>query len=225
MSRAGEPYILYGSRGSGSAAVEAALEIARLPYRIVTASTWEPKSARAELRRANPLGQIPTLVCPDGTALSESAAILIHLALAHPRAKLLPRDPSQRAQAIRALVFIAANCYAAIGVIDYPQRWLGARADKDELESLRVGARKRLHKLWSVFADQVGPPAGEYLFGDRPGAADLLAAVVSKWSGSRKHLTRNRPEFYALIERIEAHPVVAAVFERHWGQGPVVVNL
>jgi glutathione S-transferase len=36
-------------------------------------------SAQDELQRVNPLGQIPTLVAPDGSVLTESAAILIHL--------------------------------------------------------------------------------------------------------------------------------------------------
>lgn len=214
-------YTLYGSRNSGSAMVEAALELARAPYRIVSAATWDKKSALAELKRVNPLHQIPTLVTPDGTAISESAAILIHLGLVHPRARLLPAEPSQRALALRAMVFIAANCYAAIGIIDYPERWLG-RADKDANERLRAGARKRLHKMWSVFADTFAaddPPA--FLFGDRIGAADLMAAVVSRWSGTRKHLARRRPGLHALIERVEAHPTVARVIERHWGAGSV----
>jgi GST-like protein len=218
-------YVLYGSRNSGSSAVEAALEIARAPYRIVDAASWDKKSARAQLKRVNPLMQIPTLVTPDGTVLTESAAILIHLALVHPRARLLPRDAAQRAQALRALVFVAANCYAAIGIIDYPARWHG-KGDEAADERLRAGTRKRLHKLWELFADIFAASAKKdgFLFGaERPGAADLLAAVVSRWSGARKHLARRRPDFHALLERIEAHPKVAAVFERHWGAGPVVV--
>ena len=214
-------YTLYGSHGSGSAAVEAALEVARVPYRIVSAASWDKKSARAELKRVNPLQQSPTLACPDGTVLTESAAILIHLGLAHPRSGLLPRDAATRAQAIRALVFIAANCYAAIGIIDYPARWLG-KADEAKLEQLRRGTRRRLHKLWSVFADTFAVGEGPFLFGEAIGAADLLAAVVSHWSGTRKHLARQRPDFFALLERVEAHPKVAAVFARHWGDGPVV---
>jgi GST-like protein len=216
-------YLLYGSRGSGSAAVEAALELARAPYRIVSAATWDRKSARAELKRVNPLQQIPTLVTPDGTVLTESAAILIHLGLAHPRARLLPADASQRAQALRAMVFIAANCYAAIGIIDYPERWLG-KDDEAGRERLRQGTRRRLHKLWSLFADSFAAGDGPFLFGERPGAADVLAGVVSRWSGARKHLARQRPAFYALLQRIEAHPVIAPVFERHWGDGPVVIQ-
>jgi GST-like protein len=214
-------YVLYGSRNSGSAAVEAALELAKAPYRIVDAATWKKTAAFKELKQINPLHQIPTLVTPDGTVLSESAAILIHLGLAHPRAKLLPAEASQRAQAIRAMVFIAANCYAAIGVIDYPERWHG-RGDKAADERLRKGARRRLHKLWCVFADTfAAEEKSTFLFGAQPGAADLLAAVVSRWSGARKHLAKRRPAFHALLVRIEAHPGVAAVIERHWGAGEV----
>lgn len=214
-------YVLYGSRNSGSAAVEAALELAKAPYRIVDAATWNKTAAFAELKRVNPLHQIPTLVTPDGTVQSESAAILIHLGLAHPRAGLLPASASQRAQAIRAMVFIVANCYAAIGVIDYPQRWHG-KGDKDADERLRKGARRRLHKLWCVFADTfAADKTTGFLFGAQPGAADLLAAVVSRWSGARKHLAQRRPALHAMLERVEAHPRLAAVFDRHWGQGPV----
>jgi hypothetical protein len=54
---------------------------------------------------------------------------------------------------MRALVFIAANCYAAIGVVDYPERWCSAD-DKALHERVRSGARARLHRCWSLFADQ-----------------------------------------------------------------------
>jgi GST-like protein len=219
MAARGE-YVLYGTRNSGSAAIEAALEWVRAPYRVVHASSWEKRSARAALKAANPLQQIPTLVRPDGTVLSESAAILIELALAHPRRHLLPASPAQRARALRALVFIAANCYAAIGVIDFPQRWVGA-GDEAAAQRLRTGARKRLHALWRVFADTFPPDEGGFLFGAEPGAADILAAVVSRWSGTRAHLQRHRPALHALVERVEAHPRLKPVFDRHWGAGPV----
>ena len=213
-------YVLYGTRNSGSAAVECALAWVGAPYRVVHASSWEKRSARAELKRVNPLQQIPTLVLPDGTVLTESAAILIHLALTHPRRGLLPTDPSERGRALRALVYVAANCYAAIGVIDLPQRWVGA-GDAPGAERLRRGARKRLHALWRIFADTFPPTKGGYLFGPEPGAADILAAVVSRWSGARAHLKRHRPELHALVERVEAHPRLSPVFARHWGAGLV----
>jgi GST-like protein len=210
----GGMYTLYGTRGSGSAAVEMALELARLPYRIVRAAEWEPDSALEALRQANPLGQIPTLVTPGAQVMTESAAILIHLGLdAAAPGLLLPADPAERAQAIRGLVFIPANCYSRITVIDYPQRFT-TLVDEKALDALRQGTRKDLHRNWEIFADTF--TRQPYLSGSAPGALDCLAAVVSRWSGARAHLSEQRPAFHDVLLRIESHEALAPVFKRHW---------
>ena len=199
---------LYGAKGSGSAAIESALAIAGLRFKAVEAASWTPGRGLEELKRVNPLAQIPTLVLEDGTVMTESAAILISLGLRHPKSGLLPAEPEQ---AIRGLVFIAANCYAAIGIIDYPERFC-ADCDKATGERIREATKARLHQYWNMFADQFGamlnPPA--------PGALELLAATVSRWSGARAHLNEHRPAFHAMLEMIEAEPRVAAIFQRHW---------
>ena len=206
-------YTLYGFKGSGSASVEMALRVAGVDYRIVNAAEWEPKSNIDELRRINPLGQIPTLVLPDGSVMSESAAILIHLGLAMAPGVLLPANEAARAQAIRGLVYIPANCYSCITILDYPERFTSAQ-DKESLEHVRAGTRARLHKHWEIFADTFkGAP---FLNGDAPGALDFFAAVVSRWAGTRAHLAEHRPQFTELLARIESHPSVADVFNAHW---------
>lgn len=204
---------LYGTQGSGSASTEAALEIAGLAYRRVDAASWKPSTGLDELERVNPIAQIPTLVLEDGSVLGESAAIMIHLGLAHPGSGLLAGDPGRRAQQIRGLVFIAANCYAAIGILDYPDRWY---PDPDEAvrQAMQTRGRARLHELWQIFADQFA--ATPWLSGERLGALDILAATVSKWGGARKSLAASRPEFSALLVRIDADPRIAAVWSRHW---------
>ncbi|HUR87578.1 MAG TPA: glutathione S-transferase [Ramlibacter sp.] len=206
-------YTLYGFKGSGSASVEMALRVIGADFRIVNAATWEPSSAIEELRTVNPLGQIPTLVLPDGSVMSESAAILIHLGLASEPGLLLPANDAARAQAIRGLVYIPANCYSCITILDYPERFTTEK-DKEALDSVRAGTRERLHKHWDIFADTFKP--SPFLNGAAPGALDFFAAVVSKWAGSRPHLKEHRPGFFDLLERIEAHPSVADVFNAHW---------
>ncbi|MHC8305063.1 glutathione S-transferase [Pseudomonas sp. PB3P13] len=204
-------YQLYGHQNSGAAAIEAALELCEIPYRFIDVES-SPESAAA-LEKLNPLKQIPTLQLPDGSILTESAAILIHLGLVFPKSDLLPKEPAERDQAIRGLAFIVSNCYAAIGVIDYPERWL-AEADQAAMDNLMAGARTRLHWCWEVFADQF---SGELYLGDEtPGALDVLAAVVTRWAGSREHLRNARPGFFAWLERIDRHPTLAPVFARHW---------
>jgi GST-like protein len=212
MDDTGPRCTLYGSRGAGSAAIEMALERCGQPYALVTASTWEPGSAQDALAAANPMRQIPTLIWPDGTVMTESAAILIDLALRFPRAALLPRDPSARAMQLRGLVYVAANCYANVSLADYPERWLPTSRAAAR-ERLRAGAREQLHRAWERFADGWVP--SPWLAGDAPGALDFLVAVVSGWSGTRAHLRRTRPLFADALVRLDAHPDVARVLTRH----------
>jgi GST-like protein len=206
-------FTLYGIKGSGSAAIEIALNIAGVESRLIEAASWKPGAGLDELKSVNPLAQIPTLRLPDGSVLTESAAILIDLGLKYPKSGLLPRDKAQRAQALRGLVCIAANCYAAVGVIDFPERYCD---DPDDALRQRIISRTklRLGELWDIFADSF--PATPWLSGEQLGALDVLTAVVSKWDGARPHIEKSRPEFYALLGRIEADPRVAPVFANHW---------
>ncbi|HET7365091.1 MAG TPA: glutathione S-transferase [Burkholderiales bacterium] len=199
---------LYGTKGSGSAAVEAALRLAGQPFQLVDAASWVPTPGLEKLKRVNRLVQVPTLVLDDGAVMTESAAILIWLGLRHPQSGLLPPEP---AQAIRGLVYIAANCYAAIGIIDYPPRFC-ADCDEPTGERIRAGTRTRLHEYWRIFADEFGA----HINPEHPGALDVLAAVVSRWSGARAHLQEQRPALHAALERVEADPRLGDIFRRHW---------
>ncbi len=208
-------YTLFGFKNSGSASVECALELTGAPYRIVEAASWENNAKLEELARVNPLKQIPTLLLPDGTVLTETAAILMHLGFAFPDSGLLSDNPTTRDLALRGLVYIAANCYSCITVLDYPERFT-TMTDDASRAAVRAGAMDRLHRHWDIFADLYPVADGRFIGGDQPGALDLMAAVVSKWSGTRQHLKTSRPAFSALLERIESHPAVARVWGRHW---------
>ena len=203
-------YTLYGTQGTGSCMIEIALQRCAVAWCQVDACSWEDTPGSEALARINPLQQIPTLQLPDGCVLTESAAILIHLGLAFPASHLLPADP---AQVIRGLVYIAANCYSAIGIIDYPQRWLDS-ADEALQAQLVRGTRQRLHAAWEVFADQF---AGQLFDASgAPNALGIMAAAVSRWAGGRDALQQSRPPFAQALARVDTDPTVAPVFARHW---------
>ncbi|WP_431702327.1 glutathione S-transferase N-terminal domain-containing protein [Pseudomonas sp. BR20] len=203
-------YTLFGIDESGSCMIEIALQRCAVPWRRVDAASWADGEGSDELARINPLKQVPTLVTPDGQVLTESAAILIHLGLAFPGAHLLDGD---RAQIIRGLVYIAANCYSAIGIIDYPQRWLG-NADEAVQTQLTTGTRRYLHQAWVVFAEQFAgqlfAPNGE------PNALGIMAAAVSRWDQAREALGALAPSFAQTLAQVDVDPIVAPVFARHW---------
>ena len=210
-------YVLYGTQGSGSSIVEIGLRWCGQAYRTVHASSWEDASAQEALRALNPLMQIPTLRTPEGEVLTESGAILMHLGLRFPAAGLLGDDERQRDRVLRGLVYIAANCYSCISVIDYPGRYT-TRTDKADHDAIVAGTKARLHHHWALFADMF--PGDPWLSGAQPGALDVMAVIVSKWSGSRKFLEEQRPAFFALLQRIEALPHVAEVCAKHWPPKP-----
>jgi GST-like protein len=101
--------------------------------------------------------------------MTESAAILIQLGLTHPHSGLLPNDALARAQAVRGLVFNAANCYAAISIVHYPERCTDGAAES--VEALRHGSLAQLNRLWTMFADTWMPTTADqpYLGGRQPG--------------------------------------------------------
>lgn len=203
-------YTLYGTDDSGSCMIEIALQRCAVPWHRVEASSWQDGEGSDALARINPLKQIPTLVTPDGQVLTESAAILIHLGLEFPASALLAGN---RAQILRGLVYIAANCYSAIGIIDYPQRWLG-NVDETVQTQLVTGAHRYLHQAWRVcadqFVDQLFAPSGE------PNALGVMAAAVSRWDQAREALSALAPGFAQSLAEVDADPVVAPVFARHW---------
>jgi GST-like protein len=201
-------YELFGAPRAGSAAIEIALEYCGVDYRVI--NTEHDQDA---LLRVNPLGQLPTLVLPDRQVLTESAAILIHLGLAFPASGLLDQVPETRAQQLRSLIYLVTNCYAAIGIIDYPERWL---SDDDAALAKQVvaGAKARLYQQWSAFSHTFGTQPGWQPH--KPGAPEILASVISRWAGAREHLRAAVPEFHHGLMLIDQHPLVGTVCERHW---------
>ncbi|OAE10673.1 glutathione S-transferase [Pseudomonas simiae] len=208
-------YTLYGIDESGSCMIEIALQRCAVPWRRIDASSWDYSEGSEALARINPLKQIPTLITPDGQVLTESAAILIHLGLEFPASHLLAGN---RAQILRGLLYIAANCYSAIGIIDYPQRWLG-NADEAVQAQLITGTRRYLHHAWVVFAEQFA----DQLFAPNavPNALGIMAAAVSRWDEAREVLGNLAPGFAQTMAQVDTDPVVAPVFARHWPEWDV----
>src|SRR5688500_5618965 len=80
-------YELYGRKGAGSMAVEAVLEECALPYNLSEVKRDASRMPPAEYYAVNPLGQVPALKLPDGTVMTESAAIVLYLADEHSKGK------------------------------------------------------------------------------------------------------------------------------------------
>jgi len=213
VRNANSKYRLFGAKGSGSAAVEFLLGELGVEHEVLDAAPWTdpPGPAFAELQGISKYAQLPTLMAPGGEVLTESVAILWSLLERHPSGWVPVADRRARAACLRWMTFIAGNVYSAIGIVDYPERWL---AEPSQHEPLRAGAKGRIALAWRTLADQwQGTP---YFLGAAPTILDVYAANISRWSGARAALRATHPQVLALLERVEASPDVAGVWARHW---------
>lgn len=203
-----KPYVLYGRPGSGSVAVQVALEEIGAPYERVWIGR-EPADV-AQLRKKNPAGRVPALELPDGTVLFESAAILIHLALLHPEARLAPALGSTRhAQFLQWMVFCSANLYETALRIYYSARY-STRGEADA-EVIRAKAAADFIEQAGIIAPRLAP----YVLGDTYSIADVYLYMLASWHPDVAALEAGWPTIATHSALIRARPAVAKVDADH----------
>lgn len=204
-------WTLYGVPGWGSTLAEGALAWADEPFELVNVDGFDrPGPARDRLLAVNPLGRIPTLVAPGGEVLSESAAIVLHLADSHPGAGLAPPvgDPT-RPRFLNRLIWLVSVLYPTFTYRDYPERWAPGCAEQ---LAERVDAFRK--SLWQQFEQETGD--APFALGEQASAIDLYVAVMSHWRPGRAWLAENCPRLHAIALRADALPPLAPVLRRNF---------
>jgi GST-like protein len=206
------PITLYGAEASGSIAVEAALPLLDIPYSLIEGATWAEESAREKVAQQNPMRQVPTLVLPGNEVMTESAAILMYLADAHPQARLAPAvtDPLRRPY-LRWMVYVSSAIYALHWIKPDVQR-IGA---PPELRDSVVNAvHDRIAFCWRNMDAQVSP--GRYLLGDELTVLDLYVTVVSRFGPWRTRFYEAAPKMASVVRRVDAEPRLSAFWAQRF---------
>lgn len=168
-------YVLYGYPESGSAAIELALVEAGIPFEM---KDLDPDGLQDEdFLAINPRGQVPALIHPDGSVITEVPAILAHLADAHPASGLVPSPGSSaRAQHDRWLAFVHANCYEGVLRLFYSARYT---TDPAASASVSQAALAYLIRHFNLLAEAVEPDP--FTFGEKPMGVDFLIWAITTW--------------------------------------------
>jgi GST-like protein len=193
---------VFGAVGSGSIPVEATLTLLGIPYELIEGVTWVDEAARKRVEAVNPMRQVPAVVFPSGEIMTESAAILIHLADAHPQARLAPpvADP-RRAQYLRWMAYVSSSIYALFWIKGDPMRIAASKADAPRVIT-RV--HDRIAACWANMDTQITP--GRYLLGDELSVLDLYVTVVSRFGPWRTRFYQTAPRMSEIVRRVDADP-------------------
>jgi len=205
-------YKLWGRAGWGSTIVEAQLVWYGLPYIFEPVEDlFRMPDAAAKLAKVNPLAQVPTLEMPDGSVMSESAAITLLLADITGKESLVPpASARERAKFLRWLVFIVANIYPTFTYADDPARFVSVNAARDPF---RAATDAYAQRLWKQIEGEAGSP---WFLGERFSALDIYAGVMTRWRPKRGWFENETPKLFAIARRADQVPQLSPVWARNF---------
>jgi GST-like protein len=205
-------YTLYGRTGWGSTIVEAQLVWYGLPYAFeAVEDLFKSADARTRLAKVNPLAQVPTLVMPDGSIMSESAAITLLLADITGKDSLVPPPQAkERAKFLRWLVFLVANIYPTFTYADDPARFVSVAAARDPF---RAAVDAYALRLWQQVEGEAGSP---WFLGERFSALDIYIGIMTRWRPRRGWFETQTPRLFAIARRCDHVAELGEVWKRNW---------
>lgn len=207
-------YLLHTSPGTGGFVVQAVLEEASAPYRLVRVDKTSGEHKSADFMKLNPLGQVPVLELPEGGKMTETAAMVIHLADRLAPGRLAPEPASPRRPAfLRWLVFMAVNLYAADLRAYYPDRYT---TDPAGAEGVKQAALRDMDRQFGILDRAIGQ--SPFLAGDHFTAADPYLLMLAHWHPEADSVFGRFDNLARVCDSVRGREAVQAanVFHQIW---------
>jgi glutathione S-transferase len=205
-------YKLYGWKLTGSLAAEAALVEAGAEYEIVPINIRAGEQNSKEYGAINPRRQVPSLKLPDGSAMTEGAAILLHIADAHPHSRLAPSPgTSQRAQHDRWLLFFSVNVYEGELRKISPQDYVDSESCS---QAVKTAADRYVEDHYRIFEEVLDD--GPFFFGDTFTVLDIYIWMLAQWMPI-EWLASECPKINRLVETAKLRPGIQPIQAWHFG--------
>ena len=205
-------YRLYWAEDSGAMAPQILLEEIGAEYEKIVLDLDAGDQCDPEYLALNPRGQVPALVLPDGAVLTESGAIMIHLAECHPDAGLLPPPGgSERASVLRWLFFAVANIYEADLRLYYSDEF---STDPGCSDAIVAQAKIDMDRRFDLLEAELGE--GPYLLGERYSIIDPYLLMLVQWHYQVDELLARCPRLARLCASLRARPACRKIWAQHY---------
>ncbi len=201
-------YTLYYSPGTASMVVHLALLEIGAPHELRLVDFDADEQHSAEYLQLNAGGHVPTLMV-DGRALTESAALLMILAERHPEARLAPPIDTPAHDAwTQWIVYLSNALMSTYRLWFYP-----ADLGSDEHDpAIRAALQKKIEGVWDRLEAHL-ENEGPYLLGAEFSGADLLLAMLMRWSRNMPRAASEWPALNRLANLIRARPSWQKLYE------------
>ena len=204
-------YKVYWEFGSGSIAVQALLEELAVDFERVYVDMEAEEHLGGDYLRRNPAGLVPALGLPDGQAIGETAAILLHFGDRFPDCPLLPAaGDADRAAFLFWLSYMATTGYKAFGRLAHPERYVRGQ---DDYEPVCRAAGEDLLRFFEVI--ERGIAGRPYMLSRGFTALDIYLTMLAGWYPERDNLLARNPGIARLVEAVEQRPAYRKTIEDH----------
>ena len=208
-----EPVLFYGNHAASSFGSIVALEWLGQPYRLTRLNL--PFDARGDIfTRVNPVQKVPALLTAAGTPLSESSAILHHIAARDPN-RSLTFEPGSREQdhLNQVLGFLHTDFWASFlaGFEAFDMDLTGKKNPPMQALLRKIG-KKHVAKAHADLERMMGD--NEWLAGGKRTLADAYFMGLARWApflaemGAEMVDQRDYPKLHRHYTMLKADPAV-----------------
>ncbi|MGB0694558.1 MAG: glutathione S-transferase family protein [Rhodospirillaceae bacterium] len=210
----------YMTPGSCSTGIHILLEELDLLFSAHIVDLLAGDSKKSEFLAINPKGSIPVLVRPDGVALAEFQAIAWWLALAYPKAGLLPDGAEAQAEVLEVLSHVVGTIHLqGFTRVFVPERTMFREEDRPRVVAQ---GRQIVAQGFSILAKRLAGSESGYLF-ERFSIADAALFYVCFWADRLAEPLRLPPPLQAHYQKMLTRPKVRQVLMEE-GYRPEIQN-
>ncbi|MBL8552514.1 MAG: glutathione S-transferase family protein [Hyphomonadaceae bacterium] len=187
-------YTFYGDKKSGNCLkVLWTAQALNVPFRWIDIDVLKSETRTEEFLRLNPAGQVPLAILPDGRALAQSNAIILHLAEG---SDLVPGDPYARAKMFEWLFWEQYSHEPAIAVRRFKKIYLGQPDDEIDPALLQKGRR-------ALGVMELALLGRDYLAGDSLSVADISLVAYTRLAHEGGFDLTEFPQVLHWVGRVE----------------------
>lgn len=180
---------LYYSPGACSLAPHIVLEEIGLPYSLALVSTSDGSTHTPEYLRLNPKGRVPVLTIGD-VVLTEAPAILLHLAIAHPTAGLMPGGADGLVRSIEWFNWLSGTVHSiAIRQVWRPETFT---LDESRHEGIVAKGKQNLASAFAMIDERLN--GRTWAVADHCAVVDPYLLVFYRWGNRIGFAMRERYE-------------------------------
>lgn len=199
---------LYYAPHTISVAVAIALHEAGLSFDAIKLDFASAEQTQPAYAKVNPKGRVPALVIGGTEILTETGALLEHVADLAPEAGLRPKDPIQAARMREVMFYLASTMHVNHAHKLRGHRWADLESSHKDMTAK---VPETMAASCAYVCDEV--LAGPYVLGDQFSLADIYLYVVCTWLDGDGVDLNQFPKIQTLMTTMEHRASVKSVMD------------